>query len=426
MLKRSLCVLVAVLMLIGMLSACGTTGVSGSDSGKAKNVTLSMWYWNRSVEDQLIADVTKQYPNITIKAEKIGGDYLAKVTTTMAAGSGLPDIVCFNTWVGNLLPNAGKFVNLLEPPYDAGKIKDQYLEWKWNMALTSDGKTLIALPMDTGPTALFYRADIFESAGLPSEPDKVAAQIKDWDSYIEAAKKLQSSTKSKMFDNIGTIFTQSISQLDKLFFDKSDKFIGDQEHIRKAFDRAVNIQKQGLILGIDGWTPEWNAAMNNSSVASFIGAVWMKKILSDAAPDTKGKWKVAPAPGGPGNNGGSFIGIPKTSKYPQEAWIAIKWMMSPENSVRQLKSMDLFPSSPQAFKDESIYQKEEFFGGQETDRIFADSAQKIPVFYYPNKTETMRGFFTEELGLVAKQNKDPEQAWKDAVAKCKKEIEQSK
>ncbi len=123
-----------------------------------------------------------------------------------------------------------------------------------------------------------------------------------------------------MFDNITNVFNQSLGQNDKLYFDKSDNFIGDKEHVKSAWDNAVKVHQLGLNAKISGWTPEWNAAMNNGAVASFIGAVWMKKVLEDAAPDTKGKWRIARAPGGDGNQGGSFIGITKQSKHPKEAY----------------------------------------------------------------------------------------------------------
>lgn len=144
-----------------MVYVIGTNIVA---EGKQK-VILTMWYWNRSVEDQLIRDVSKVYSNITIRPIKIGGDYDTKLKTTMAAKSGLPDIFCINTNIADYYKYKDKFVNLLKPPYNAGSLKKDYFEWKWNMGITPDGKTMIAFPMDTGPTGLFYRKDYMEKQG---------------------------------------------------------------------------------------------------------------------------------------------------------------------------------------------------------------------------------------------------------------------
>lgn len=124
----------SLLLAISLLAGCSGGNKQASSSGKSQKgerVTLTMWYWNRSVEDKLIKDVSKVYPNITINATKIGGDYNAKLKTTMAAGSGMPDIVCINTNVADYYQYKDKFVNLLAPPYNAGDLKDQYFEWKW-------------------------------------------------------------------------------------------------------------------------------------------------------------------------------------------------------------------------------------------------------------------------------------------------------
>jgi cellobiose transport system substrate-binding protein len=412
---------------IMILSLMITVGCSSQPAASSKNesangkVTLTLWYWNKSIDDNLLAQASKQFPNIELKTEKIGGDFKAKLTTTMAAGAGGPDIIGLNSWVGEFFPNANKFVNL----YDLGAkdLEKDYLKWKWSQSITPDGKSMIALPMDTGPTALFYRQDLFQKAGLPTEPADVSAKLKTWEDYIEAGKKVKAATNAYMFDTISTVFSQAISQNDKVYFDTSDKFIGDQEHIKRAWDYAATAQKFDLGAKLDRSTPEWNAALSNGSIASFTGAVWMKSILKDASPDTAGKWRVARAPGGDGNNGGSFIGILKTSKYPKEAFQVIKWLTNPENQLQAYTTMDLFPSTPSVYTDAKMARPEEYFGGQKTGEIFSKAAENIKVAYRgPKYSIADTVFMKEELPLVEKQGKDPEKSFNDAIAKIKKEL----
>ena len=49
-----------------------------------------------------------------------------------------------------------------------------------------------------------------------------------------------------------------------------------------------------------------------------------------------------------GNNGGSFLAIMKTSKYPQEAFEVMKYIQNPENQVQSFKKINLFPSAKDA------------------------------------------------------------------------------
>ena len=416
MTKRKVFGFLAILMLVLSMVACSKSS-GGEKDGK---ITLNLWYWNRSIDDDLIKRVNEQFPDITIKAQKIDGDeYKTKLQTALTSGTGAPDIVGLNDWVTEFLPNHDKFVNLLD--YGADEIKDDYLDWKWDYSLTPDGQNLIALPMDTGPTALFYREDLFEQAGLPTDPEEVAKEIATWDDYIEAAGKLEAATDAKMFDTLNRVFTQSISQSDHAYFDKDDNFIGDTGAIKEAWDRAVTIHEKGLSANLNDGT-EFNAGLNNGKIASFIGAAWMKNILMDAAPDTEGKWRIARSPGGDGNNGGSFIGVLKSSKYPEEAYEVIKWMMNPENQLQSYVTMDLFPSTPSIFEDDKMSSPEEFFGGQATTDVFTESAKNVQPRHFGVDFSRVNSIFTEALTDLSVQGGDPDKIWDEVLANVEKEL----
>lgn len=417
--KREILFLCLGFILLLFTVACSQSNSNGeTEDGK---ITLDLWYWNRSIDDELIEKVNEEFPDITVNPQKIDGEnYKTKLQATLSAGSGGPDIVALNDWVNEFLPHSEHFINLYD--YGADEIEDLYLDWKWNYALTADQETIIALPMDTGPTALFYRVDIFEEAGLPTEPEEVAEQLATWDDYIAAAETLEANTDAKMFDSINRVFTQILAQSEENYFDRDDNFIGDQGAIKHAWDVAVTIHEKGLSadVGVDG--TDWNASMNNGKVASFIGAVWTKKILKDAAPDTEGKWRVARAPGGDGNNGGSFIGILKSTEYPDEAYQVIEWMMNEENQLQSYLTMDLYPSTPSVFEDPEMGRAEEFFGGQDTTEIFSESAKNVnPIYFGPNRT-TVNGFFGDALEDIEKLDEDPDESWDEVLEQVDKEL----
>lgn len=412
--------IVCFLLVLGIVfSVVGCSQSSSSEKSENGEITLTLWYWNRSIDDELIKKVGEEFPDITIKPQKIDGDnYKTKLQTTLAADGG-PDIVAMNDWVNEFIPYSDNFVNLLD--YGADEIKNQYLEWKWNYALTPDKNTLIALPMDTGPTALFYRADFFEEAGLPTDPTEVSEQLSTWDDYIAAGEKLKEATGLKMFDSSNRVFTQYLAQSEQNYFDRDNNFVGDQGPVQKAWEYATTVHEKGLSADLEDGT-EWNAGMNNGEVASFIGAVWTKKILKDAAPDTTGKWRVTRAPGGDGNNGGSFIGILKNSEHPEEAYEVIKWMMNPKNQLQSYVTMDLFPSTPSVFDDPEMSRSEEFFGGQDTTQIFSKSAENVnPLYFGPDRT-TVNTMFLDALSDIEKQDNDPTEVWNDVLDQVNKEL----
>ncbi|MFB5760024.1 ABC transporter substrate-binding protein [Paenibacillus medicaginis] len=414
--------LVLLFLLLCVLSACSPS-LPDTSSSNGKKITLTLWYWNRSIDDNLIAQAEKQFPNIQINAQKIGGDFKAKLKTTLAARTGEPDIVALNDWMPELFTSADRFYDLYE--LGAADLQDQYLEWKWQQGVTPKGK-MIAFPMDTGPTALFYRKDLFEQAGLPSDPEEVGASIRTWEDYMAAGGQLQQKLGSGVFltDNIGNVYNQMLAQASELYFKPDGSFIGDQsEVVRRGWQTAVNFHQHKLLANADGWTPEWNAAMNNGKIASFVGAVWMKQVLMEAAPDTAGKWRVARAPEADGNQGGSFLSILKSSKHPKEAFQVLTWLQNPENQLRAYQSIALFPSTPSVFADPAMNKPEPFFGNQATGLVFAESARNVKTVYFGERHPVIHGIVTRRLANIAKQSADPQTVWAETLHRIGRELQ---
>ncbi|GCE08640.1 ABC transporter substrate-binding protein [Dictyobacter aurantiacus] len=396
-----------------MLSAC-------AGPGSNPKIQLTLWYWNRSIDDSLIQQVGKVFPNIDLQAEKIT-DYDSKVRTSMAGHHGVPDILGINSNISTYFPDEDQFVDLRT--LGADSIKSQYLDWKWNLGVAPGGK-LIALPMDTGPTALFYREDLFAKAGLPTDPQQVTDQLKTWDDYIQAGVKMKQATNGKvfMFDNINNVFSQAVGQHALQYFDRSNKYIGTQDSVKQAWTLANKVNQAGISANISNWTTEWNAGVSNGTIASFVGAVWMKQVLQDAAPNTKGKWRIARNPGGDGNSGGSFLAVTKASAHPKEAFEVVKWLENPANQLTAYKSLQLFPSTISTLDQPGMSAKEDFYGGQDTNQIFSVAAKDIPRFYFNEYSDIVGGAYSDQLSLIALQGKKSDQAWNDAQTEIQRQL----
>ncbi len=420
--KRNLSVIPLLFLLCCVFAGCSIPQLLGSaqDSNNGK-ITLNVWYRKGALDDRLLSRASKQFPSIHIKALKIGGNFDAKFRVTLAGQSNIPDLVTINSNIATYFPDADQFTNLLT--LGAGSIKNEYLDWKWNLAATPDGR-VIALPMDIGPTALFYRPDLFKQAGLPTDPKAVAAQIDTWDAYIQAGQKLQNALqgKSYMFDDINAIFDEIMAQSPRQYFDEANNYIGDQDHVKRAWDYASRANQLGLVAKAVEGTTEWNAAMNSDAVASFVGPSWMEQRLVQGAQSTAGKWRVTQAPGGSGNDGGSFLAIPKGSAHPQEAYEVMKWLLSPKSQVQAYLDNSLFPSTPGSYSDARLYRADPFFGGQRVTTIFSSAAVQIKTSYYGPASTIVGNIFQRELSLVELQNKDPETAWNDAQQEIQREL----
>lgn len=406
---------------LSALPGCGLVGASSKNDSRTE-----LWYWNRSIDDALLGDAHKHIADLDLAAQKIGGSYDPKLRTTLAGKSNVPDIAGVNGGayggdIAGYFPDADQFLDLKE--FGADALKGEYLDWKWQQGITEEGK-MIGFPMDTGPTAFMYRADIFEKSGLPTDPDEVAAMAPDWDSYLEMGKEFQAKQpKVKWLPNITMAYTQTLSQSDPLYFSGPGEFVGDQEHVRNAWNNAAKARQMGLTAAAPDYSTDWSAGLTNGEIATDVGAVWLAFIIKDVAADTSGKWRVCPSPGGPGNNGGSFLVITKYADDPEKSFELIKWLQSPANQASQYTAVSLFPSAPAAFENPALRKPDPFFGGQQTIDVFGESAKGVKAAYVSPYDRLIHPFYTAELLNVENVGKDPDEAWDDAVSQARRQLE---
>jgi cellobiose transport system substrate-binding protein len=406
-------------------AAAATTGLTGCGSRSSLGAAheLSMWTWVGSVNDDLISQAEKAIPGydgMKLSMTRIGSNYKTKVLTALAGKSLVPDIVAINDDVATYFPNADQFHNLND--LGAKEFEKDFLPWKWKLGITPDGK-MMAYPMDTGPTALFYRSDIFTKAGIDIDPAAVADLAPDWDTYIQLGKKLKQAVPgSSITDNITGIYGYRMAQQPKRYMTPDGQYIGDQDHVRQAFDLAVRVVKEGLSANAQNSTDK-NAVVTNGKLVAYNAAVWWAQLgPKNAAPKTKGLWRVTTPPGGAGNKGGSFLAITKYCKDPKAAFAFISWLESAKNQAQAFLDPVLFPSTPASYSDSQLSAPDPFFGGQQIVDFFADSAKKYPGAYFSPYDTIIDTPIGAELVNVEASGKDPDQAWADAQRQVEREL----
>lgn len=397
-----------------LFAGCSPTS-RDKDDGK-----IDLWYWNRSIDPGLFREFERQNPGVIVNDQVIGGDYNSKLRTNLAGKAFIPDVVALNDDVSTYFPDADQFADLYD--LGAGDVEPEYLPWKWQAGVTNDGK-MVGFPMDAGPTALFYRQDLFGQAGLPTEPADVAALMPAWDEYFKAGSQLQQALPAvKLNSESGNQFTQVRRQSADLYVSRDDVYLGGGDVVRNAWDTAIRGYQMGLYGNVATFTPDWNAAMATSSVASFPGAVWMKEILMEAAPDTSGLWRVASLPGGPGNQGGSFMAVTEASNKKDVSFELIRFVQGPAAQLGSYTGLNLYPAAISPLSSPEVNQPEPFFGGQITNDVFGAAALKVPNFYFSPADNVINPIFAVELENVVVLGKDPEQGWQDAQKQVKREV----
>ncbi|MEV6126506.1 extracellular solute-binding protein [Streptomyces violaceusniger] len=394
-----------------------TAGCSVPNGSTGRNMTL--WYWTGGLSDKVVADAKKRFTDVSLKPAQIGGYFKSKLLTTMTGRAYIPDITGLKGEdMASYLPNAEQFIDLRT--LGAEKLKDQYLPWKWAEGIAPDG-SMIGFPIDTGPVAHYFMPEVFDRAGLPTDPADVGKEMDTWEKYLAAGERLKKKVRgAHMVIDALTIYQYMIAQGTLRYVDEERRFIGDHEHVRRAWNMAIDAYERGLCSRYQSGTPDANAAIENGLLPSQIGASWVAGDLKLNVPKTKGKWRVAALPGGPANNGGSFLAITKSCREPELAFEIVTWLLNADNQTRGFTDATLFPSTPASYQHKAMRAPDPFFGGQATIDVFGPTAEKIPIAYHSPYDYPLDQAVSDELRNVNALGKDPRRAWKDAMAKCRR------
>ncbi|MEU2621396.1 extracellular solute-binding protein [Streptomyces sp. NPDC007157] len=397
----------------GLASGCAVpTGSTG------RNMVL--WYWDGGLGDTVIKNAKARYDaTVDLQAIKIGGYYRSKLLTTMTGRARIPDIAGLKGEdMASYLPNANQFVDLRT--LGADKYKSQFLSWKWDQGIADDG-TVVGFPIDCGPVAHFYQYQVFQKAGLPYEPDDVSAELNTWEKFFAAGEQLKKRIPGTcLLSDVNAVFENVVQQGSRRYVDKDRHFIGDQDHVRRAWALAVEAKRRGIVSDLVSGTPDQLSALQDGKLPSQLNASWATNDIKTGVPKTKGRWRVAQMPVRPSNNGGSFLSITKECREPEQAFRIIAWMLNAANQAQGFVDAGLFPSTPASYAMKTLRAPDPFFGGQVTMDVFGPAAQKIAVAYNSPFDVALSQPLKDEIKNVGVLGKNPEQAWKDAMSKCRR------
>ncbi|MCL6538589.1 MAG: extracellular solute-binding protein [Acidothermus sp.] len=407
-------------------SASGSASAAWDCGDNGQKITLKIGlFGNFAYKTAGLYDKYQQLcPNITIQEDDIeqSGDYWNKLKTNLAAGSGLDDIQAIEVgFVAQVTANyADKFVDFNTVP-NAAQIKSTFYPWKWQMATSTDGKT-VGLGTDAGPEAMCFRQDLLKAAGLPNDRNTLAQQWSTWDGFINFGKQYKQKTGKAFIDSVNSIFNAAVYQGNEAYDNAQGKpDVENSDGVKKAWQLAVQAAQAGITAKINQWTKDWNQSFASGTFATISCPAWMLAYITSQAGDAgKGKWDVTSLPGGAANWGGSWLGVPKGGPHEKAAIALATWLTAPAQQLTMWTSQHFWPSSQAAAQDPSVKTAtSDYFNNAPIGEIFGNSAANLkmpPIGPYDTDIQTA---LDTELGNVEQQGKNPQQAWNDALAKIK-------
>jgi cellobiose transport system substrate-binding protein len=420
--KKGLTAIVATAAALAVaLTGCASGG-SGTSAGP--NAEVSFWSFTGINAKDSVNEYIKKVPEAKVKLTEVGSTTeTATALTAALAGGKVPDLVMIqNDDLPKFVENSSNFLDLRTLGGD--NVADDYLGWAADAATATDG-SVIGIPTDVGGLGFAYRADLFEQAGLPTDPDEVAAMWKDWPSFIAMGEKYTAATGKPFVDNIETsVFFSTVNQVsEKYYSPEGDLVYETNPQVKNAFEVAVKTHDAGISAGIAAWSSGWAPGRANGAFAVTIAPSWILSGIKTDAPDTAGKWRVASVPGIGGNWGGSVIAIPARAEHPEAAWQYIKTMMSAKGQADHFAESGTFPAAASAVESQAVLDyTDPFFGDSKIGKVMATSVQQFPSFYNGPDTTPINGALLNTLVQLETGGVTSDKAWTTALDTAKQAI----
>ena len=383
--KKVTMLIASLLVAMLVITACGNGGGAGggaaADAEVSGPIVVGGWPAADEAFEAIIPMFNEQFPDVEVEIlMSPAGDFRQLLITSFAAGSGAPDVVMLEGgWMGELRESLA-LENLYDEPFDGGRFADDFVEFRWEFAHSLDGR-LAAIPWDIGPATLFYRADIFEEVGLPTDPEEVHAMMSTWEGFLSMAEAVHIPGERWLIADAAYMFQWLFMNRD--FFNERLELQLERPGAIEALEAAIIMRENEWDAQTGSmWSTEANAGFANGSIVTSTAGCWYGGFLKSwVSPDNEGNWRATRLPAGlPDSNwGGSFVAIPTQSENKLAAWAFIEFSMTtPEAQNAMFEAVDYFPALISAWDDTEIYDwADPYFGGQRTRALWVEIASNI-------------------------------------------------
>lgn len=324
---------------------------------------------------KIIEAFNKKYPNIKVESSGGGDNWSDKLLTSLSVGSGAPDLVQVHEVYYDRYKAIDGLEDLLKPPYNAGRYKPFFTDNVWSLTTSLDNKRLYGFPYYLNPYVTFYRADVMEENGYPSEPEEFGKFIADPEKFFAMGKTLASK---------GYVFFRWPGEITDIahngtgFYDHNLNYLRNTEEFVKAIDYAKRSLQLGLLTNEDIRGEKADQLVKNGKLALYINPPSSINYLQGR--DTTNKWRVTTLPFGnrPARGMSAFL-IPSQSKNKELSWEFIKFVTMDQQALEiYMEKGDSVPAYLPA-KDFPIVKTLEnsYLGGQKALQFYFSQQDKI-------------------------------------------------
>ena len=285
--------------LFGVLLITCLVAVMFCSTVSADTTTLTLWTFiaqHARFYEVMTENWNQLYPDRQIKLEATVlpyDDMHNKLQIALQSGVGAPDIC--DVEIGrfpNLLVGEPQLVPLDEAfaPYIDDIVPSR-------LGIYSKDGTIYGAPTHVGATVAFYYVEILEDAGVDYR------EIKTWDDFIEAGRKLKAVHPDKHMGIAETsanwTLAAMLAQQNTDFVTEDGEPLIDTPEMLRAVTLMQDMVKEAIMTTCPDGQPDTEGGkgfVNQGNVACVIMPLWFMSRYVDEIPDMEGKVALAPVP----------------------------------------------------------------------------------------------------------------------------------
>ncbi|MDC3415814.1 ABC transporter substrate-binding protein [Aquibacillus salsiterrae] len=304
--------------------------------------TLTIWA-TEDIFSYAVEQFNQKYPNINIEIIKIDRRELVETYMDSIVNQKTPDIFMIEDRYLGAFTGINGLENLYEEPYFANETLQFFSpDLVKNYTQFANEDFLFALPFMHFPYVTYYRADILEEEGFPSDPVQLANFIKTTDNWLEMGAKLKENGHYMMDTNHSLL---SILNSTTYYFDDELNYLANNQGVREVA-KAINLAvESNLESKVNIWNEDGTTALAEDKQVMFYLPSYGVDLLKTWVPNQSGKWRITQLP--LGMNGldketGRSLAISSFSNQKKLAWEFIQLTAKQMSGMYQYSDQNSF------------------------------------------------------------------------------------
>lgn len=313
-------------------SAVSEAADFGQKDPESYQADLKFMVHSTGQPEYMIKKFNEIYPNINIELVVVpSAEQQEKIMSSVATGQDVPDLFTSRTqFVKAMVDSDRYYADLGAAPFNAVDWGSQLEPYIIEVGTERATGALRALSWQCPVGGVYYRRSMAKEIFGSDDPAEMGKLFSSFESMMDAARTVKEKTGGQVY------FTSDAPQ-DLVFMGTTnaggmiiDGKLNTNDDIKALFEYSKIMYEEGLTLGYVRDDTATAAAISEGKVFCTAKPTWgLNYNIMPNFPDQAGDWALTSGPY-PYTSGGTWIGISQTTKYPEECYLFLKFILTDE------------------------------------------------------------------------------------------------